>query len=232
MKHLNKNICIIPARGGSKRLPRKNILPLKGKPLMAYTIEAAIQCGLFGKVCVSTEDEEIADIALKYLAEVPYCRPRFLATDTAGVVDVCLDMLTYFEKEDTHFEALCCLYPTAALRNCEDIVNAYKIFKRGFFTVMAVTDYFFPPHQALVLNKDSTAHLFWKDVGGKRSSELPEFVVDNGSTYWADIEMFKLEKTFYSSKTGIYKMPKIRSIDANTEEDFQLLQIIIGARTL
>ncbi|MFQ5787389.1 MAG: cytidylyltransferase domain-containing protein [Thermodesulfobacteriota bacterium] len=229
MKQPSRNICIIPARGGSKRLPRKNILPLNGKPLISYTIDAAIQCGLFDKVCVSTEDEEIADIVLKYSAEVPYLRPHSLATDEVSVVEVCLDMLTYFEKKGIHFEALCCLYPTAVLRNHEDILNAYEIFKKGFFTVIAGTNYFFPPHQALVLNKDDTAHLFWKDIGEKQSQEIPEFLVDNGSTYWANAERFKLERTFYSSKTGFYRMPKIRSIDVDTEEDLQLLQRIIGS---
>ncbi len=228
MRQSHGNICIIPARGSSKRLPRKNILLLNGKPVIAYTIEAALQCGLFEKVYVSTEDDEIAEVALKYSAEVPYFRPPSLATDKATVVEVCLDMLSYFENKGIYFEALCCLYPTAALRNHKDILNSYEIFKKGFFTVIAGTDYFFSPHQALVLSTDGTVHLFWEDLRGKKSQEVPEFLVDNGSTYWANVERFKLERTFYSSKTGLYKMPKIRSIDVNTSEDFQLLQNIFN----
>lgn len=222
------NICIIPARGGSKRLPRKNILLLNGKPMIAYTIEAAINCGLFNKVCVSTEDEEIKEIALKYSAEVPYTRPQSLATDGSTVLDVCLDMLSHFEKEGVHFDSLCCLYATAALRTSDDIVNSYNVLKKGFTSVMAVSDFSFSPHQAMVLTEDNRAKLYWEDLGLKKSQEVPDFFVDNGSTYWIKAEKLKTEKGFYTDNTGVYKMPKIRSIDLDTEEDYELLKKLAG----
>ena len=220
---LIKNLCIIPARGGSKRLPRKNILPINGKPLIAYAIQSAITCGLFDKVCVSTEDVEIEKIALEHSAQVPYKRPDNLATGQARVVDVCSDLIGYLEENGEAYEYFCCIYPTAALMLPEDIANAYNILKEGYLSVLAITEFFFPPQQALVINEDKTISFFMPEIGEKKTQELPDFFVDNGTVYWIKTDEFKKIHSFYTSKTGYYMMPKSRSIDIDTKEDFDIV---------
>ena len=144
-------LCVIPARGGSKRLPRKNIANLDGKPMLAYTIEAAQKSGLFERVNVSTEDPEIAEIAQQYGACVPYTRPADLATDQATVAQVCCHMLDFFASQGQVYETVCILLPSAPLRIAQDITGTYQRFREsGADYAMAVTSYIYPPWQALV----------------------------------------------------------------------------------
>lgn len=213
---------VIPARGGSKRLPRKNIIDFHGKPVIAYTIEAAIDSRLFDKIVVSTEDQEIGEISKKYGAEL-LLRPVELATDTATVVDVCLHALDFEAQREKFYDILCCLYATAPLRDAEDIRNtAGLVMSRKCDFAMAVSKYHYPPHQAMIMNDFGLMEPMWSDLVGKRSQDVPEMFIDNGSTYAAWIPEFIKLKTFRGPKLKGYLMPRDRSVDIDVGEDLEL----------
>jgi len=185
-----RQIAVIPARGGSKRLHRKNIIDFHGKPIIAYTIAAALQASLFDRVLVSTEDDEIAEIAEANGAEV-LKRPLELATDSASVVDVCLHSLEFLSRQGEFYDILCCLYSTAPLRNAVDIRNTVGLVQsRECDFAMAVTDYHYPPHQAMTINECGLLEAMWPHLVNKRSQDVPKMVIDNGSTYAARISEF------------------------------------------
>lgn len=213
-------LAIIPARGGSKRLPRKNIADFHGKPLIQWTIEAAQKSGCFSEIIVSTDDEEIAAVAAKCWAKVER-RPERLATDDARVVDVCLEVLG---RRIT--EVFACLYATSPLRTAEDIsgtVALIRAFRCDF--AMAVTPFESSPHQAL---KDNDGYLepMWPELIEKRHSEIPKLFVDNGSTYAATVEAFRQHKTFYGPNLKGYVMPRERSVDIDTQLDLDIARFL------
>ena len=217
-----KGIAIIPARGGSKRLPRKNILDFMGKPMIIWTINAAIKTGLFEKVIVSTEDEEIAEISKNAGVEVDH-RENSLATDEATVNMVCEDLLNKQDHFGSYYQFFCCLYATAPLRAAQDIANTVQLVTSGSCEqAMAVTNFNLPSFQAMYYlpNKEMTPLM--PDLIDKRSSDLSEIVVDNGSTYVATINSFKKTKKLLIPGMMGYKMDKNRSIDIDEECDYEL----------
>lgn len=221
---MTKPVAIIPARGGSKRLPRKNIRLLRGKPVLAYTIKAAQESGLFGRVIVSTEDSEIAQISHQYGAEV-FARDAFLASDKARIVDVCNSVLGQLGVERATPETFCCLLATAALREAKDIVEAYKLLQPGDCNfVMAVTDFSENPFQALRIQSNGTLELMWPDLANTPRWDAPKIVVDNGSTYWCATGAFLNYGDFYGPTLKGYAMPRWKSIDINTDDDWCLLE--------
>ena len=207
-------LAIIPARGGSKRVPRKNVLPFNGKPMIAWTIEAALASGRFSKVIVSTDDEEIAAVARRYWIGVDK-RPDYLATDAARVVDVCIDVLKRHECE-----WFACLYATAPMRNAQDIQATTALLGEDCAFALAVTDYHMSPHQALRMDGDRLAPM-WPDLIEKRHDEMPRMVVDNGSTYAANTAAFMAQRTFYGTPMRGYIMPRERSVDIDTPHDLE-----------
>lgn len=214
--------CLIPARGGSKRLPRKNIVDFCGRPIIAYTIEAALGCGLFDSVTVSTEDSEIARVAEFYGANVTV-RESKLASDTARIVDVCLDYIQQQEAKSALPEVLCCLLATAPLRKIEDIRRVCELVTSGSCDFsMAVTTYALPPFQALRTTEDGYLAPMWPDLANKRSQELPQLLVDNGSTYCVNVEAFRRQKTFYGDRLCGHRMPREKSIDIDEQTDLEL----------
>lgn len=212
-------IAIIPARGGSKRLPRKNIADFHGRPVIAYTIEAAQRSGCFGRVVVSTEDAEIAEVAARFGAEIERRSPQ-LATDEARVLDVCLDLLSTEEGRGRRWSRMACLYATAPMRDEADIRSTVSLVEPGRHDfAMAVVRFALPPHQALKLSPDGGLAPMWPDLIEKRSSDIPTLVVDNGSTYAVGVEAFRARRTFYGPGLRGHEMPRPRSIDIDTEDD-------------
>lgn len=217
-----RRVAIIPARGGSKRLPRKNIIDFCGKPIIAWTIEAAKQSGLFDAVIVSTEDTEIREVAVKYGAEIDG-RADSLATDEARVLDVCVDFLARKEKAGRPCDVLCVLYATAPLRTADDIAATVNLVSPdGGHFALATTHYDLPVHQALKRGADDTVTPMWPDLVNKRSSEIGEIVVDNGSTYAVYVPSFLEEKTFYGEGLRTHLMPRERSQDIDEARDLEL----------
>ena len=212
MKHL-KNIAVIPARGGSKRLPRKNVIEFLGKPIIAYTIEAALQTSIFDRVVVSTEDVEIAEVALRFGAQVSM-RPVSLATDASTVAEVCSDLLEREKVDGRVYDVLCCLYATAPLRTSKDIINTLRLLEDDKCdSAMAVTKFSHYPHQALKLVKSGFLKPMWPEYISCRGEKIGQLLVGNGSTYAVTIEAFKRCKSFYGSGLRGHIMPKSRSVD-------------------
>ncbi|MGZ8202399.1 MAG: acylneuraminate cytidylyltransferase family protein [Burkholderiales bacterium] len=221
-----QGVCIIPARGGSKRLPRKNIVEFLGRPILAYTIEAAQESRIFARVAVSTEDAEIAEAARRAGAEI-HERTSALATDTARLVDVCLGFLADEEAANRRWDFFGCLLATAPMRNADDVRRAFALIEPGSCDfAMAVTSYSLPPLQALRTNEHGFLRPMWPDMINLRSQDAPQLLVDNGSTYFATARGFKTERTFYGSTLRGHVMPRSRSIDIDEPVDLELARAL------
>jgi len=223
-------LCVVPARGGSKRLKRKNVRELAGKPLLAYTVEAALQSSVFSDVIVSTEDDEIAAIAEDYGATVPFTRPAELASDTAQVVDVLNHVIEYYDERGDTYPELGVLFPTAPLRTAEDIQRAYEKFSAHDDAkfLMSVTDYHHTPVQALA-EKDGYLTPFWEDqeVLASRSQDQPDLVISNGALYFMATDAYRKQRTFYGEPLIGYQMPRERSVDIDVEFDLRLAEFLL-----
>ena len=223
-----RNIAIIPARGGSKRLPRKNVLPFLGKPIISYTVEAAGKSGLFDVIVVSTEDSEIAEAVRGSECEI-HTRSPELATDTARVVHVIREVLDTFARKEQRFDFLCCLYPTAPLRDEEDIQRSYDLLlSRDADYCLAVTEYEVSPFFAFDLNERSEVRRRWPELALLPPWQKPRVVADNGSLYWASVLRFMELGELEGPNAVGYLMPRHKSIDIDTQEDFDMAEFFAG----
>lgn len=211
-------IALIPARGGSKRLPRKNMLEIGGLPMLAHPIQTALRSSLFDRVFVSTEDSEIAEIAHQYGAEIIE-RPMEIAQDRSTVAQVCLHALE-LHPEVSH---LCCIYATAITLKPESIIAARSMMNEEPTAdfVMGVSNYEHPPVQALKMSTNGYLQYMWPEWLGIQSQFQPHLVVSNGSFYWVYSPAFKREKTFYGQRLKGYVLPHDQVSDINTPEDFE-----------
>jgi CMP-N,N'-diacetyllegionaminic acid synthase len=221
------NLCFIPAKAASTRLKKKNILKINDRELIYYPIRAAEKSGLFGEhICLSTESEEIREIALKYGAKVPFLREERLAHDPFGVVDVALD---FFERVPFYkeFDNIFILLPTAPLISAEDIVNAFNIFGNAKYKyLMSVTE---TDHNSLqsVFVRDCLIEPVFPEQILRKSQELEKTYRVNGAITIMDIRDFLTTKNYYTYPLGAYVMPKLRSIDIDTEFDYTIAKIIM-----
>ena len=214
-------VAIIPARGGSKRLPRKNVIDFLGRPIIAYTIEAAIEAECFDRVVVSTEDDEVAGVAERCGAIVDHRKPE-LATDAAGVVAVCIDFLEREARAGRDWQVMACLYATAPLRTAGDIRETVALLSPGVCDfAMAVTAFDHQPHQALKF-ADGWLYPMWPELVERRASDLPALRVGNGSTYAVSVPQFLSRRSFYGPRMRGYEMPRHRSVDIDTRDDLEL----------
>jgi pseudaminic acid cytidylyltransferase len=221
-----KAVAIIPARGGSKRLPRKNVADFLGRPIIAFTIDAAVESGCFDRVVVSTEDDQIAAVCGRFDVLVDRRSPR-LATDTVTLVEVCLDFLDREQEAGRNWDVLACLYATAPLRNSHDIRGTMALIEPGRCGfAMAVTAYGHYPHQALRFADDSSLRPMWPDLVERRVAELPRLRAGNGSTYVVDVQEFRRHRSFYGPNLRGFDMPTSRSIDIDTQEDLDLARCL------
>ncbi len=228
---MNRNIAIIPARGGSKRLPRKNTKDFMGRPIIHYTIEAAQQSGLFDVIVVSTEDSQIKDSVDGIGCDIHH-RSLELAEDTARVVDVLKEVLGYYKERGREFDYLCCLYPTAPLRNAEDIRNAYQlILSKKADYCPAVTEYSESPFFAFDFKAGGTIKRKWPELAMLPPWQKPKVVVDNGSMYWAKVVRFLGSGELEGDNAVGYMMPRQRSVDIDTEDDFRLAEFYARSLT-
>jgi pseudaminic acid cytidylyltransferase len=218
-------VCVIPARGGSKRLPRKNVIDFFGKPMIAYSIEAALRSERFERVIVSSEDREILDIGTKFGAEVVE-RAASLATDTARVSDVVLEFVDRAEAKDEGFDVIACLFAAAPMRTFEDVRAVVDLINPGICDfAIAVTEYDLPPHQALKLEPDKSLRPMWPELVNMRDEEVGPLVVDNGSTYAATVPAFRRQKNFYGSPLRGHLMARDRSVDMNSAVDLEIAKV-------
>lgn len=220
-------LAIIPARGGSKGLPRKNVLEFAGRPLIAYTIGAARASKTIDRVIVTTDDAEIAEVARREGAEVPFMRPSELASDTAKAVDVYNHALGMVESERYRCDEFCVLLPTAPLRTAEHIDEAVALFSRGVHeSVISVTSYDHPIYWALSLGEDRSITPLFPDVLMKNRQDVPVAYRPNGAIYVFLRSFFALNKGYYGPRSLGYVMKPDESIDIDTLADFRLAEML------
>ncbi len=229
---MSKRIAIIPARGGSKRLPRKNIVPVCGRPVLEYTVEAAFRCELFDHIIVSTEDEEIARVAEGAGAEV-WARSEGLASDTTVMDKVIEDVLAGFHDRCGEYPvSFCCLLATAALRLPSDIANAFQLLQPGDCDfVLTYKEYESSPHEALILDKGGDLHPMWPDLMFRQRGDRPRLVKDAGSIYWLYTEAFLREKTFFGANLRGHLLPSERAVDIDEPSDLELMEYFMEKRS-
>lgn len=212
MPDIKKPLCIIPARGGSKRIPRKNIVLLAGKPLMAYTIGAALKSNVFDRVCVSSDDDDILEVARGYGAQA-LKRPPELATDIAQIKQVCKYLLEYFATQGLAYKEFAMLQTTNPLRTAEDIKAAYEIFKREKANyVISIVPFSHPPQRAVRI-KDGYMEPYFGLQYMKQTQLLETLYQPDGSIIFARTEAFLREGEFYGSHAVPYFIPAERSLD-------------------
>ena len=223
-----KNLAIIPARKGSKGIKDKNIKLLNGRPLMAYTIQAALESGLFEQVVVSTDSEEYAEIARKFGAEVPFLRDAANASDEASSWDVVKEVLIKLNNRGLTFDSFALLQPTSPLRNSSDIKAAYEIlWMKHAESVVSVCVVEHSPLWCNVLPENNSLAHFIKDDSQKRRQDLEKYYRINGAIYIATVESFFEKNTVYGENSFAYIMEAVRSIDIDTELDFAIAEAVM-----
>lgn len=223
-----KAIAVIPARGGSKRIPRKNIKEFHGKPLIAYSIEAALASKLFDKVIVSTDDEEIAMIAKRYGAEVPFIRPAELSDDFTGTSDVLKHALAYLEKEGEHYEYACTIYATAPFLQVKYLIEGFKKLEESD-AVHAFSSTSMPfPIQRTFKVSNGRCEMFFPEHYMSRSQDLDEAYQDAGQFYWTNISRDKKMKNniLFSDISIPVILPRYLVQDIDTLEDWTRAELM------
>jgi len=223
-------LCIIPARGGSKRIPRKNIKVFNGKPMIAYSIEAAIKSQCFDRVIVSTDDQEIAEVAIEQGAEVPFMRPEELANDHAGTLPVIKQAIEWFDENDVIPTEVCCLYATAPFVQPESLQNAYQQLQNTQADYcFSVTSFPFPIQRAIKLTQENRVEMFQPEQFNTRSQDLEEAYHDAGQFYWGRATAFKAMKSLFSKAASPYLLPRYLVQDIDTPEDWIRAELMYQA---
>lgn len=219
------NIAIITARGGSKRIPRKNIRKFCGKPIIAYSIEAALKSNVFDEVMVSTEDEEIKDIALRFGAKVPFMRSEKNAGDMTMTHEVVLEVLDEYSKIGKEFDYVCCIYPTAPFITDKKLQESFeKIIKTGADTVLPVVAFSFPPQRCFVIH-DDIAKFKWSENRLVRSQDLEKWYHDSGQYYFMNVERFKETHNLIMENTVPIIVDEMEVQDIDNYEDWELAEL-------
>lgn len=214
-------ICVIPARGGSKRIPRKNVRPFCGRPIVEYSIEAAITSGMFDHVVVSTDDDEIARISLLAGADVPFRRPDGLANNFVGTNDVVAHAIEFYNGLGTKVTAACCVYATAPFVRKDDICDGYNaLIESSLSFAFSVTTYAYPIHRALSRDQQGRVRMLSPANAGVRSQDLEEVWHDAGQFYWGKAEAFVNRLSLFEGVAVGVPIPRFRVQDIDTEDDW------------
>lgn len=221
-------VAVITARGGSKRIPRKNIREFCGKPILAYSIEAALGSGVFDEVMISTEDDEIGEIAMEYGAALPFRRSMKNADDHSTTVDVMCEVLDSYEKIGKHPDVMCCIYPTAPFVTAEKLRKAYELFESNDANaVIPVVRFSFPPQRCFVMN-DGFLEYKWKEYQFARSQDLEPFYHDAGQFYLIKSEIMRKEHTLVPGRTVSLVLDDMEVQDIDTLDDWKIAEIKYG----
>lgn len=225
-----KAVAIIPARGGSKRIPRKNIRLFAGQPIINYSIQAALNSGLFDRIIVSTDDEEIAAIAVASGAEVPFIRPHALANDYAGTNEVVRHALQTLQKSGDMIEFACCIYATAPFVTPENLRKGWEtLASTGKNYAFSVTSFPFPIFRAIRLNEDGGVQPCFPEYIDSRSQDLPETYHDAGQFYWGKSEAFLSDLPLFSSHAAPVVLPRHLVQDIDSPEDWARAELMFEA---
>ena len=221
-----RSICIIPARGGSKRIPRKNVKDFLGMPIIAYSIKAALQSGIFDEVMVSTDDEEIVKVARQYGANVPFLRSKETANDFATTADVINEVLSNYQQTGNTFDLVCCLYATAPfvtsdrLREASDVLNS-----RTFDSVFTCVQFSYPVQRGLVVDKEGRVSMKWPQYKSSRSQDLPTIYHDAGQFYFATVPAFRKTNGFWGENTAPIILSELEVQDLDTATDWAIAEM-------
>jgi len=219
------NLAIIPARGGSKRIPGKNIKIFLGKPIIAYSIEAALNSGLFEEIMVSTDDNKISEIAEKFGAKVPFLRSEKNSNDFAGLSDVCAEVIQSYEKIGKRFEVVCCILPTAPFVNSESLIKAKKKLDESLFNcVFPVVEYGYPIQRSLKI-EHNFIKMRWPENISQRSQDLEKTYHDAGQFYFIRTETLLAEKKLFTDKSGAIIQSSLEVQDIDTEADWLIAEM-------
>ena len=220
---MSNNLCIIPARGGSKRIPRKNIKEFLGKPIIAYSIELAIKSNLFNEVMVSTDDVDIAEISKQYGAVVPFFRSRENSDDQATTLDVIKEVIQFYANKNIKFDACCCIYPTAPLAKVTDLQNGHKkLLEEGKDSVFPVTPFSFPVWRGVRL-RDNIPVPAWPEHVNSRSQDLETIYHDAGQWYW--LRPDKVVDKIWTANSACIVLEPDRVQDIDTESDWKIAEM-------
>ncbi len=225
MDNKNKCVAIITARGGSKRIPRKNIKNFLGKPIIQYSIEAALQAGCFTEVMVSTDDREIADIALALGAKVPFIRSAETSNDFATTADVITEVLNEYINHGETFDYCCCIYPTAPFVTAEKLKDAFdKLHTSGAESVVPVVRFGFPILRSFKI-ENGLVKMNWPEYMKTRSQDLPPSFHDCGQFYFLRVAPFLQNKKLFTNFTVPMEMPESEVQDIDNEVDWKVAEI-------
>ena len=220
-----KNLCIIPARGGSKRIPRKNIKDFLGKPIIAYSIEAALNSGLFDEVMVSTDDEEIGVIAKHYGASVPFYRSAETSNDYATTVDVLIEVINRYKEQGRTFDTVCCLYSTAPFVTSERLKEAYGKLSDKVDGCFTIVEYSYPIQRSLKINKSGLVEMKYPEFLKSRTQDLEKVYHDAGQFYFMKTVAMEQEKTVWCKRTEPLILSELEVQDLDTLTDWQLAEM-------
>lgn len=219
-----KPICIIPARGGSKRIPKKNIKDFHGKPIISYAIENAIKSGLFSRIIVSTDDDEIAEISLRHGAEIPFLRSEKNSNDHATTFDALREVINKLDFLD--YDRICCIYPCSPLITVEDLVNAYSTYlKSESDSLIPVIKYPHPTERALKVNQKGLLEMKDDTFYRTRTQDLIDSYFDAGQFYFFSREVVNTYETPFQGTVCYYELDTYQSQDVDNEDDWRMLEL-------
>jgi pseudaminic acid cytidylyltransferase len=223
------NIAVIPARGGSKRIPRKNIRPFRGRPMIAWSIGAARASDVFSRIIVSTDDAEIAALAVELGAEAPFVRPAALADDHAGTLDVMAHAVGWMRDQGWPLDAVCCLYATAPLTRPGDLRGGLALLQSGDWSfTFTATEYASPIFRAFRLHPEGGVEMFFPEHFTNRSQDLPVAVHDAGQFYWGRPDAWLTCRSLFERTSCPLLIPRWRVQDIDTEDDWKRAELLAG----
>ncbi|ARJ56252.1 pseudaminic acid cytidylyltransferase [Campylobacter cuniculorum] len=226
-----KNLCIIPARGGSKRIPHKNIVDFCGKPLIAYSIENALNSNVFDEVIVSSDDEKIIEISLKYGAKAPFVRAKELSNDYASSTSVIKDAVFRLEKLGQNYENVCCLYATAPLIDAQILKKAYEKFIASEMKFLfAASEFEYPIQRAFYLENERVK-MFDESKYFSRSQDLIRAYHDAGAFYFGKTKAWLEEDFMFKPYSSVFLLPKNLVCDIDTPQDLEFAKILFKINT-
>ncbi|MCD7963332.1 MAG: pseudaminic acid cytidylyltransferase [Rikenellaceae bacterium] len=219
-----KTLAIIPARGGSKRIPGKNIRNFLGRPIISYSIDAAGRAGVFDALMVSTDDQEIARIAMGYGAEVPFMRGDKCSDDYATLADVVVEVLENYERQRIRPEYVCCIMATAPLIDPEKIKQGFDLISARYDSVIPVVPFGYPIQRSLKIDENDKLLMVEPRFKNTRSQDLPQRYHDAGQFYWIKADVIKEKGTFFTDNTGAIIQDPLTVQDIDTEEDWRMAE--------
>ncbi len=221
-----RKVAIIPARGGSKRIPQKNIKEFFGKPIISYSIEAALKSEIFNEVMVSTDDNEITEISKQFNANVPFLRSKKNSGDFANISDVLLEVLTQYKSIGIEFDFLCCIYPTAPFVTSQILIDTFNLLlKKNADSIIPISRFSYPIQRAFKINDKGFIEYIWPENIHKRSQDLLPAYHDAGQFCWINVTSFLKNKFLITDNTTFIELNELMAQDIDNESDWRIAEM-------